>query len=78
MSADPANQVQKKKLRDLRFLVRWLGYSDKSDTWESWTTLSKVPQLKTFLENHPLRKYRDLVKEIPELEGVEEVDSRLV
>ena len=53
--ADPANHVKKKKLRDLRFLVRWLGYSEKFDTWETWTTLLRVPQLRTFLENHPLR-----------------------
>ena len=66
---DPANHVRKKKLRDLRFLVRWLGYTEKFDTWETWTTLLRVPQLRTFLETHPLKKYRDLVTDLPNLEG---------
>ena len=70
--ADPANHVKKKKLRDLRFLVRWLGYSEKFDTWETWTTLLRVPQLRTFLENHPLKRYKDLVVDLPILEGAEE------
>ena len=66
---DPANHVKKKKLRDLRFLVRWLGYTEQFDTWETWTTLLRVPQLRTFLETHPLKKYRDLVTDLPNLEG---------
>jgi len=69
---DPANQVQKKKLRDLRFLVRWLGYEEKFDTWETWSTLKKTPQFRTFLEAHTLKKYRELVKELPLLDSVEE------
>ena len=72
--ADPSNQVSKKKLRDLRFLVRWLGYDEKFDTWETWNTLRKVPQLRTFLEEHPQNKYKDLVKELPGLVG-EEADT---
>jgi len=71
LKADLSNQINKKKLRDLRFLVRWLGYSEKFDTWETWTTLRRVPQLRTFLEDHPLKRYKDLVKELPELEGDE-------
>ena len=55
-------------------MVRWLGYDEKFDTWETWNTLRKVPQLRTFLEEHPLKKYKDLVKDLPELEG-EEADA---
>ena len=39
---------------------------------ETWNTLRKVPQLRTFLEGHPQKKYKYLVKELPELEGEEE------
>ena len=69
---DPANQVQKKKLRDLRFRVRWLGYEEKFDTWETWSTLKKTPQFRTFLETHTLKNYRELVKELPLLDSMEE------
>ena len=60
------------KLRDLQFLVRWEGYTQESDTWQTWGALKQSPKLKIFLENHVKQSYRDLVKELPALEAEEE------
>ena len=51
----------KNKLRDLKFLVRWLGYGEESDTWG---TLRKNP--------HAKKAYNNMVKELPLLESPEE------
>ena len=49
VTAHPKNKIIGKiKLRDLQFLVRWLGYTEESDTWQTWGTLRKNPRLKIF------------------------------
>jgi hypothetical protein len=71
VSAHPKNKL-KGKLRDLQFLVRWEGYTQESDTWQSWGTLRKNPRLRHFLENHSKQQYKNLVKDLPLLETEEE------
>ena len=49
----PKNKISHNvKLRDLQFLVRWVGYSQESDSWQKWSTLRKHPQFRVFLEKH--------------------------
>ena len=60
VDAHPKNKIIGKiKLRDLKFLVRWLGYGKESDTWQTWGTLRKNPILKIFLEQHAKKAYNN-------------------
>ena len=73
VDAHPRNKIIGNiKLRDLKFLVRWLGYGKQSDTWQTWGTLRKNPLLKIFLEQHAEKAYNNMVKELPLLENQEE------
>ena len=73
VTAHPKNKIIGKiKLRDLQFLVRWLGYTEECDTWQTWGTLRKNPLLKFFLESHTKKAYNNLIKELPLLENLEE------
>ena len=69
VSAHPKNVLGKGlSLRNLKFLVRWIGYGAESDTWQSWGTLRKTPQLRAFLEKNPKKSYNSLAKSLPLLE----------
>ena len=69
VSAHPKNVLGKGlSLRNLKFLVRWIGYGAESDTWQSWGTLRKTPQLRAFLEKNPKQSYNSLAKSLPLLE----------
>ena len=78
VSAHPKNLMGKgMKLRNLKFLVRWLGYGPESDTWQSWGTLRKTPQIRSFLERHTKRAYLDLVNRLPSLTDGEESQEEI-
>ena len=64
------------KLRNLKFLVRWLGYGPESDTWQSWGTLRNTPQIRSFLEKHTKKAYLDLVNRLPSLTDIEGEESQ--
>jgi hypothetical protein len=77
VSAHPKNLMGKgMKLRNLKFLVRWLGYGPESDTWQSWGTLRNTPQIRSFLERHTKRAYLDLVNRLPSLTDLEGEESQ--
>ena len=64
----PKNKISHNvKLRDLQFLVRWVGYSQESDSWQKWSTLRKHPRFRVFLETHRLKSYNNLAKKLPTL-----------
>ena len=73
VTAYPKNKITGKiKLIDLQFLVRWRGYTEESDTWQTWGTLRKNPLHKISLESHTKKACNNLVKELPLLENPDE------
>jgi hypothetical protein len=44
----------------LSFLIRWAGYGEADDTWESWKDCSKAHAVQTFLYNHPDKRVNKL------------------
>jgi hypothetical protein len=77
VTAHPKNLMGKgMKLRNLKFLVRWLGYGPESDTWQSWGTLRNTPQIRSFLEKHTKKAYLDLVNHLPSLTDIEGEESQ--
>ena len=47
------NLQNSKRLRDLEFLVHWLGFPDSEDSWEPYSGLNKVHQLSVYAAQHP-------------------------
>jgi hypothetical protein len=73
VSEQKSNKIKGKvKLRDLKFLVKWVGYPEEHNTWQTWGTLRKSPQFRTFLETHKKKEYNRFVKELPTLDDEEE------
>ena len=46
--------IQKRK--DLKFLVRWVGYSDSDDTWEPYSALRNSIPLHSYLREKNLEQ----------------------
>ena len=77
VAAHPRNKIKGKiALRNLKFLVKWVGYPEEVNTWQTWGTLRKSPQFKTFLEEHKKKEYNKLVKELPALEEEENEEEK--
>jgi hypothetical protein len=75
-SAHARNKMKGKiALRNLKFLVKWVGYPEEVNTWQTWGTLRKSPQFKIFLEEHKKKEYNKLVKELPALEEEEDEED---
>ena len=45
-----------KKVSTLQFFVKWQGYPDSSNTWESWANLRLVSPLHEYLRSHQLSR----------------------
>ena len=65
------------KIRNLKFKVRWVGYGSEGDTYQAWGTLKKTPQLRSFIENHPKKGYKELSKYLPQLEGSDDEEIEI-
>jgi hypothetical protein len=78
VSAHPKNVMGKSvKVRNLKFKVRWVGYGSEGDTYQAWGTLKKTPQLRSFLENHLKKGYKELSKYLPQLEGSDDEEIQI-
>ena len=49
----------KKGKFNLRFLVHWVGYNDK--TWEPWSHVRRNVKLHDYLRNHSIKAIRNLL-----------------
>ena len=45
-----------KKVSTLKFLVKWQGYPDSANSWESWANLRLVAPLHDYLRSHQLSR----------------------
>jgi hypothetical protein len=79
VTAHPKNIMGKSvKIRNLKFKVRWVGYGAEGDTYQSWGTLRKTPQFRSFIENHPNKGYKELSKYLPQLEGSDDEEMQII
>ena len=48
--------------RKLSFQIRWAGYGQEDDTWESWDNCKNSSAVQTFLREHSNKRIRQLAK----------------
>jgi Chromo (CHRromatin Organisation MOdifier) domain len=51
-----AHRGNVKKVSTLQFFVKWQGYPDSSNSWESWANLRLVTPLHEYLRSHQLSR----------------------